>query len=389
VDEAGAVPLLVPRLGRRRLIALDGALGVAHAVVLVPITLSTSPSAFRAPVWAVTAIAAMIGLPLVARRRWPVAVFAIILALSGLLLGLGGSPGAFVAAAGALYMVAATRPRPRWEPTRAIAAASLAGLFGLGVAVRTADWITIAALGLVAMGAAWTLGRVVRERRVQAAGDARRLAAQAVMEERLRIARELHDVVAHSMSVIAVEAGVGSHVAAVRPDAAGRALAAIETVSRGALAEMRRLLGVLRSEDDAGGELAPSPTLADVSSLCRTAAAAGVVVELDVRVGGELPEGVQLTAYRIVQEALTNVIRHAAPARCRVRVEADASRLGIEVVDDGPGRRVLPGGGKQVPGHGLVGMRERVAMYGGALSAAPRPEGGFAVRATLPLEGAP
>ncbi|MCP9955830.1 histidine kinase [Actinomadura madurae] len=182
------------------------------------------------------------------------------------------------------------------------------------------------------------------------------------------------------MSLIAVKAGVAVHVAEARPEEALDALRVIEATSRSSLAEMRHLLGVLRT-GAADAELTPSPGLADLSGLADRAAMAGVHVDLDVDTG-DLPDGVALSAYRIVQEAITNVVKHAAPARCRVRVEADGVRMRIDVTDDGPGVRVLPGG----DGHGLIGMRERVMMYGGDFTAGPRPEGGFAVSAAFPYE---
>jgi signal transduction histidine kinase len=209
-----------------------------------------------------------------------------------------------------------------------------------------------------------------------------------VTEERLRIARELHDVVAHGMSLIAVKAGVANHVLEARPQEAQDALRVIETTSRGALTEMRQLLGVLRSGSDAGeapASLSPAPGAGGLRELADRAAMAGVRVSMEVRGLERLPEGVGLSVYRIVQEALTNVVRHAAPARCSVVVEADGRSVTIEVADDGPGRRVLPAG-EPGHGHGLVGMRERVAMYGGVFRAGPRRAGGFGVSVRLPYE---
>jgi signal transduction histidine kinase len=211
------------------------------------------------------------------------------------------------------------------------------------------------------------------------------LARRAVTEERLRIARELHDVVAHSMSIIAVQSGVGAHVLDSQPEEARKALAAVEATSRQALVEMRRLLGVLRAETEPRGSLVPAPGLADVEALAAEVAQAGVRVE--VRIEGtpaELPAGLDLSAYRIVQEALTNVVRHAGPATARVAVSYAADRVRVEVVDDGRGGDP----GRDHGGHGIAGMRERAELYGGTLEAGPGPGGGFRVAASLPLDTA-
>jgi signal transduction histidine kinase len=257
--------------------------------------------------------------------------------------------------------------------------------------------------GLV-MAAGWWLGDGAR-RRQEAVVTARQRAAEleqareelarrAVTEERLRIARELHDVVAHSMSIIAVQSGVGVHVLDSQPEEARKALAAVEATSRQALVEMRRLLGVLRQEAEPRGSLAPAPGLAEVEALAAEVARAGVRVE--VRIEGtpsELPAGLDLSAYRIVQEALTNVVRHAGPATARVAVRYAPDQVAVEVTDDGKG--LQPPSAAAGPfrpasspvGHGIVGMRERAALYGGTLEAGPLPGGGFRVAASLPLEG--
>jgi len=202
---------------------------------------------------------------------------------------------------------------------------------------------------------------------------------RAIADERLRIAQELHDVVAHSMGVIAVQAGVGSHVIDTDPAEAKKSLDAISTTSRTTLGEIRRLLGVLRADDDGGYE--PAPGLADLDRLITDIRGAGLTV--DVHIDGErhdLPPGVDLTAYRIVQEAITNVLKHAGPAEVIVTVGYEPDMVRLEVVDDGRGVNGRSSGG----GHGLVGMRERVAVYGGTLETGPRAGGGFRVAACLP-----
>ncbi|WP_207928831.1 sensor histidine kinase [Actinomadura sp. 6K520] len=366
------------RLSRRGLIGLDAGAAIVYTLALLVLPGDTGVSAALA-----VPLAAAAGLPLAARRCRPVPVFAVVMSASTAMFLLGLPWDSYAGAASALYIVALTRGRQRWTPTPLIGVLSSVVILTGAVAGPAAWYAEVAGrlvLGAAVLGASWTLGRVVRERRAQAARSARQLADQAVSDERLRIARELHDVVAHSMSLIAVKAGVAVHVAEARPGEALDALRVIEATSRGSLAEMRHLLGVLRT-GDADVAAAPAPGLADLTGLAERAAMAGVHVDLDVDTA-DLPEGVALSAYRIVQEAVTNVVRHAAPARCRVRVRGDGLRLRIDVTDDGPGVRVLPGG----DGHGLVGMRERVMMYGGDFSAGPRPEGGFAVSAAFPYE---
>lgn len=208
-------------------------------------------------------------------------------------------------------------------------------------------------------------------------------AKRAVAHERLRIAQELHDVVAHSMGVIAVQAGVGAHVIDADPTEAKKALDAISRTSRSTLTEIRRMLGVLR--EDGTAQYEPAPGLAELDRLVRDVRAAGVEVDVEVDgAGHDVPPGVDFSAYRIVQEALTNVLKHAGPARAQVRIAYEPGALRLEVVDDGRGVNGRAGDG----GHGLLGMRERVAVYGGSFEAGPRTGGGFRVAARLPY-GAP
>jgi signal transduction histidine kinase len=237
---------------------------------------------------------------------------------------------------------------------------------------------------------AWLVGRAVRARTRLArelAEKALRLeherefhAALAARDERGRIARELHDVVAHSMTVMVIQAGAARRVLA-DPARSAEALATVERVGREALEELRRLLGVLGEREEAVA-LAPQPGLDEMEALIGRARDAGLRV--DLRVEGEpasLPSGIDLAAYRVVQEALTNAIKHAGPARAHVVIRYGGTDLELEVTDDGTGCREAGGSG-----HGLVGMRERVALYGGELEAGTRAEGGFAIRARIPLE---
>jgi len=571
--------LFVGPLGRSQLIALDAAAALGFALVALTATVDAD-----IPPWARLAIPLGLGLPLALRRVWPLPVFLLTLVLAVAAVVSGAFGIAYMSPAYALYLVAATEDRGSWLPTTAIGALALLtgiGLVTVGVSAHPEGagrllGIDDALFGIAALGGAWTVGRAVRERRMYAARQAERLAEQAVAEERLRIARELHDVVTHNVGLIAVKAGVANHVLATKPEEAHDALRVIETASRNALVEMRHLLGVLRSSDPPARD--PAPGLHGLSDLAQQARQAGVDVRLDIRVGGsqfelggqdgvreaaaggergvtgapsgeqgvtgapsqragpsgrdsqpgesaevsyrtdggadgegpaagadsegersaggggiggarsvegrsplgdrvpegegfagvggaertrsaeggspsegggteeegfalggggegagpperrspsgagnvegewraggrgaegeeaavrggaegeravesgsplgagrgKLPEGVELSVYRIVQEALTNVVKHAAPARCLVSVVDDGRVVRIEVADDGPGHRTLPGKGT---GHGLIGMRERVMMYGGTFEAGALAGQGFRVSASLP-----
>jgi signal transduction histidine kinase len=244
---------------------------------------------------------------------------------------------------------------------------------------------------VVYFGGAWVLGRALRRRRlatVELRDRAARLerereerARAAVAEERGRIARELHDVIAHSMSVIVVQAGAAEQILEHDPARAREALRSIRRAGNDALEEMRRLLGILRHEDEEL-TLAPQPSIARLDELLGQARAGGLPVELVVDgQPRQLAPGVELAAYRIVQEALTNSRKHARAASAQVTVRYAPDALELDVVDNG--RPARPSGGT---GHGLVGMRERAALYGGVLEAGARPEGGFAVHARLPLD---
>jgi len=241
------------------------------------------------------------------------------------------------------------------------------------------DPVDRATVSVLAVVVAWMVGNSVRARRRHAEELRTRAAAEAITAERLRIARELHDLVAHSIGVIAIQAGVGARVIDTQPGEARAALATIERTSRETLAGLRRTLGALRRPEGAAASLDPMPGLADLDRLVAAAADAGVRVA--VRRDGvprPLPAEIDLAAYRIVQETLTNVVRHAGVDRCRVTVDHRPGGVRVETVDDGRGG---PIGGE---GHGIVGMRERVVLLGGRFAAGPRPAGGFRVTAWLP-----
>ncbi|MFD8478099.1 sensor histidine kinase [Kitasatospora sp. NPDC059673] len=408
-------------LRRRELVALDSLV----AVVLTALFLALPGPAWRPDGgWSLRfALAAAMGLPLALRRARPAAVCALVAAASVVASVIGAVREPFLAVAFALYQVAVstgagqprrigrTGPRARRVLTPVIGAVSGAVLVLLlisGSPHGGGPDLVLRLAGLAVAGMAWVLGRAVRERRAQAARSARRVAVAAVAEERLRIARELHDIVAHHVGVIAVKAGVANHLLATRPEGAGEALRVIETASRSALAEMRQMLSVLRAgesgpETDGADGLRPAPGLAALPELVAGATAAGLTAELRTEGTANLPQGVQSSAYRVVQEALTNVLKHAGPTHCRVELLADGRELRIEVTDEGAAparaaRRAGHGGGyltRHGPtgeagaagdgsGHGLIGMRERVELFGGRFAAGPLPGGGFAVRAELP-----
>jgi signal transduction histidine kinase len=342
------------------------------------------------------ALALLHTLPLAARRRFPGPVLALGVASGLAVAALGVSPIVLgLAILVAVYSVAAYGDR--WVSLAGLAAAEL-GSAAVQLTPGRFQTPTVVSNGLI-IGAAWLLGHFVGRRRAYAArleqtAELERTRAEqarrAVTEERLRLARELHDVVAHSISVIAVQSGVGAHVASTQPEEAAKALAAIEATSRAALTELRRLLGVLRQEGEAQGALAPVPGLADLDRLLAEVAKAGLAVRLQVEgTPSTLPAGVDLSAYRIVQEALTNVVKHAGPARAQVTIRYGDRALTVEVTDDGRGVAASTGDGQASVGHGLIGMRERVAVFGGDLEAGPRPAGGFRVAARLPLADQP
>jgi signal transduction histidine kinase len=416
----------------------------------------------EAPLAAVLAIA--LAVPVAIRRRVPVRALVIVLAACVATLAVGAeiTRGPFLPLALVLFLVASTCRR----------GIALAGL-GAALALLVVQGVVLdfdgqgpgdaTAIALV-LTISWMVGYLVQQRRTHMAAVRDRAASDAVTRERLRIARELHDVVAHSMTVVTVQAGFGEYVFDSQPDEARAALGAIQAVSREALGEMQRMLCVLRqtdgdiaaadaelaaqepaatglpeseipaavaspATDGTGGPadrlrdprfrptapLAPAPGLANLDRLVERTAGAGVTVTVE-RIGGprSLPASLDLSAFRIVQESLTNVVKHSGADRCHVVLEYGADSLLIEVTDPGAGVPTLAaappgvavsariagvpvgagagvrpparvGGGPDRAGHGIIGMRERVSLCGGQLHALPRPDGGFVVRARLPL----
>ena len=317
---------------------------------------------------------------LVWRRSHPVAVLGVAL-VGSLLVQLAAPYGIFpVAGLVALGSLAAHRP----PLVSLLGLAAVVGVTAVALPTQPDGDILFAAAVAVVV---WALGEVLRNRRNAIEQEARR----AVGEEQARIARELHDVIAHSMSVIVVQAAAADDVFDSRPDQARAALRSNEAAGRDALDDLRRVLAAVRPEHagpGAPGPPPPQPGLDRLGELAEPLRAAGLAVTLrQVGTADRLPAAVDLSAYRIVQEALTNTLRHAGASRADVTVRSGPDGVELDVVDDGCGP-VAGTGGTGGAGRGLVGMRERAAMVGGTLDAGPLPAGGYRVHAQLPLERA-
>jgi len=338
--------------------------------------------------------------PLAFRQRFPTAVLAIIGSAITVYNLLGYLPGAGgIAVAIALYSVAANTDR------RTALTAAAATAIGIAVSlaasatsgnVKQEDLLVTAVANYVIYATAWILGDNIRVRRAYTASLEARAAMLerergeharlAVVEERARIARELHDVVAHHVSVMVVQASAARRILVRDPAQATEALDVVETTGRQALVEMRRMLGVLR-DDESSRDLSPQPSLERLDALIDQVRDAGLAVELVIEGDPRpLPPGIDLNAYRIVQEALTNVLKHAGTASARVRIRYGRRHLELEITDDGRGAAAAildaPGGGQ-----GLVGMRERAQLHHGGVRAGPRKEGGYRVMARLRIDG--
>ncbi|MDO8914511.1 MAG: sensor histidine kinase [Coriobacteriia bacterium] len=341
--------------------------------------------------WMTFVLIGLAFLPLIVRRRHPVAVLAVTTVAATLYEVLPNPPSlAMMGVLIALYTLGTLTDRRRLLLWGA-GSTALVLLASLPAPNSAAFWGE-AVRNLAVMLVAGLLGDATRNRRAYVAEVERRAeeaernreedTRRRVDEERLRIARELHDVTAHSLSVIAVQSGVASHVLDTKPEEARRALIAIRQVSRDSLQELRAMLGVLRGSEDEAAPLAPSAGLDRLHDLVRPLEESG----LDVAIATEgdltdVPAIADASAYRIVQEALTNVLRHAGKARVTVTVRREPDALLIDVTDDGPG--TLP----FEEGHGIAGMRERVSALGGALQAGPLDGGGWRVSARLPMAG--
>jgi signal transduction histidine kinase len=377
----------------RRALWLDAALGVAFAVAVSLITtrIDSDDPGSRSLDFVAYALIAVAGLSLAVRRRFPIGVLAVTTAavLVYTVRDYSGGP-VYLSPVIAMFTVGQSYERRRWIPAVLTSALviTVVGVIGADGDNGSGWFHAVYSSWAVAAG---FLGDAARNRRQYLLGLEERAryleesrdeeSRRVVAEERLRIARDLHDVVAHSLASINIQAGAGAHVAPEHPDQAQAALAAIKTASKEALDELRLTLGVLRSGEE-GAPRAPVPTLARLDGLVERTRAAGLPVEVAV-VGAPdaIPAAVDAAAFRIVQESLTNALRHAGPAaRATVSIAYGDDAVEIEVVDDGLGSTALNG----TPGHGIAGMRERAAGLGGTLSAGALPGGGFRVHATLP-----
>jgi signal transduction histidine kinase len=330
--------------------------------------------------------------PVIVLRRWPLLVLGVVSAAAGLFAATGSASVPFGLLLGlALYCAVLDLPRPR-SITLAVAVAA-ALVVAVVYAAFTPMYTHIATEMVdyfVPLAGAWFIAdSVVARRRYQAglAAQAERERAVEVRQERVRIAREMHDVVAHALAVITVQAGVGRCLAGQRPEEVTAAFGSIESIGRVAQDELRVVLGLLRDEQAGTAPLAPAPRLTDVKDLADTVRASGIQVEMRVEgTDRRLSPSLELSVYRVVQEALTNVVKHAPGARVVAELTVSAEKVRLDIRDDGGrgGQAVQAGPGT---GHGIVGMRERISAFGGRLVAGPAAGGGFRVTAEVPAEG--
>jgi signal transduction histidine kinase len=405
MEPSGRMPL-----ARGRALVVDVLLAVGVAVVQVAGAVA-SQRIGHAPDWRPldgwAYLLLVVGpATLLLRRRWPLVALAVTLAC-GLAYAARTYPEgpSQLAVFPALFTVALIVPRRQAWLAAAVTAVEAAGveLFLYGDTMFEGEplYAAIAVLAAMWWGESVRARRAyvaeLRDRAERAERTREEEARRRVDEERLRIARELHDVVSHTIGVISVQAGVAAHLLHRKPDKAAESLAAIRQASDEALGELHAMLGVLRERDgDPGGlPLSPVPGLAELDALVAQAAGAGV--EVRVSLEGEprrLPPAVDLAAYRVVQESLTNVVRHAGASRADITVTHHDGRVEVEVVDNGNGAESASGrqpsdSDRQVrrSGQGIAGMRERARSLGGTLEAGPRPGGGFRVQASLPVSG--
>ena len=377
------------RLLRARPSLVDGVLAVGLGVLA------------QAEVWAgrvtgprvaVAALFLLVGFPLIVRRRAP--LVPVVLLMTAIAVQSVATSDAAEGAPLLLPALASAYAVAAYGTRRVALAGLLVAMAGCGVQIafdplaRTAEQLWAAVFFVLLVAAAWLFGLAVQGRREATALQAQAAQAEqahrvAIAAERVRIARELHDMIAHNVSVVVVQSVAAQGVLEDQPARAREPLAHIERSGRQALTELRRLLDVMRDQDEPDELREPQPGLAQLGALVDSVRSAGLPVTLQV--DGEPPPdsaAVGPSVYRIVQEALTNVLKHAGDARVSVRVSCGAAAIDVVVEDDGPGRSA---NGAAPPGYGLAGMRERAALFGGTFTAGNRVGGGFEVRAHLPL----
>jgi signal transduction histidine kinase len=379
----------IRRVGSKR---ADLTLAAALAILFLAEVLGESGFHGKRPFSALLGVAFAASLAL--RRRLPLVPLALALVLIEV-ANLAGPQALAETAAFLFAVVIAIYSAGAYARGRAqlVAVVLVAAAIPLA-AIEPGKSLTASDLGFFVMffGGPFVAGQVMRRRRARERAlevktvalerDGEERARTAVADERARIARELHDVIAHAVSVVVLQARGARRVVTPEQGEVKTALDTIEQSASDALTEMRRLLSLLREQEDEYPSLSPQPSLRRVEALVDSVRAAGLPVELTIDGPLEdLPAGLDVSGYRIVQEALTNALKHAGPARARVHINRRADELEIQVSDDGSGGIGAPG-----TGHGLVGMRERVAVYGGRLEAGPNGGGGFVLRASLPLE---
>ncbi len=337
-------------------------------------------------------------LPIAARSVTPLGALTVSVAAISLHIGIGyqGVPAGTFAALLILYSAASLTDIRQGIVAALITAAGIAIYFttdrghpGLAQAVTTSATYAVGwGLGFYARSRR-EYTNVVEERASLLEREREVRAREAVADERARIARELHDIVGHALNLIVIQSGGAQRVFQSKPELARDSLASIETTGRQALTDMERMLGILRATGETGETLSPQPGLSHVDSLAAQVSEAGLPVEVTIEgTPVALPASIDLSAYRIIQEALTNALKHAGPTHASVKMRYGSDSLELEITDDGRGAsrdRV----GDDKGGRGLIGMRERVGLFGGELSVGPRPEGGFRVHARLPFKDGP
>ena len=371
-------------MARSRGIKLAAQVAVLEVVVLAGTRFASRFHPHSRPLdWIALGLLVLAGGTIGLSRRWPLGAVGVALAAVLTYHQLGYSPGSIDLALMVGLYKAATPPR-RWRAV-ALGAITVIGYAVVGLLSPGGLSPEALLLGISAVLASLGLGLAVSGQRAYARQKREEETQRRVTEERLRIARELHDVVSHSISSINVQAGVAAHVMGERPEQAREALVAIRETSKDTLRELRGILQVLRQVDDVEPR-APAPGLAQLDILVDTANRAGVPTRASI-IGSvrPIPRAIDLAAYRIIQESLTNVIRHAGRASAEVTVSYEPAKVVVEVTDDGRG----PSTGSQddINGHGIAGMRERVNAVGGELEAGARNGRGFRVRATMPTNG--